>query len=514
VAEAWSVTGDGNGSELDCGFSNACEVSEVVDLTVTGAGEAGIVIGGEWQSRRGAPVYSPARPHEVVGFTPLGTRKDVEAAVSGAVDAQREWERLTPVERGAIVAAALPALDEDIDAWACLLSAEQGKTIHEARLEVGFSGAILSGFIELAAKVDWRTRDDGPLARVEISRRPRGVVAGFVPSNWPLGVAALKLGPALLAGNAVVLKPNPSCPLSVLEMVRRLIPAIPPGLVSVVSGADEEVALPLLDHPFIDHVSFTGSIDTGSKVMERCAGRVTSLTLELGGNDPAVVLADAVFDSDFFDRLRTGVFATAGQVCLGVKRIYVPHSRLSEFLDGFVPCCEELILGDPLDEVVTLGPVHTARQAERAERMIEQARSAGAGVRVVGAQRPYDREGFFVRPTILVEPDDGTEIVQEEQFAPVIPVLTYETVDEVIERANQTRYGLGSSIWTSDEERAYELLAPRLRSGTVFVNNHGIFAQVLNAPAGGVKQSGFGREFGVAGIAEYTSLQTVSNQRF
>jgi acyl-CoA reductase-like NAD-dependent aldehyde dehydrogenase len=490
------------------------DVSEVIDAAVAQGGEAGVLIAGEWQPRPAAPVRNPARPQEVAGFCALGTRDDVDQAVSVAVRAQRDWGGLKAEERGTILAGVLPALDQDLDGRARLLSTEQGKTIHEARLEVGFSGAIFSGFIELAGKVDWRSRSDGPLARVEISRRQRGVVAGFVPSNWPLGVAALKLAPALLAGNAVVLKPNPSCPMAVTDMVRRLSEAIPAGLVSLVTGADEEVAMPLIDHPLVDHVSFTGSIETGSKVMARCARNVKSLTLELGGNDPAIILADAVFDGDFFDRLRTGVFATSGQVCLGVKRIYVPRPRLREFLDGFVTSCEELVMGDPLDEAVTIGPVHTAKQVERAHSMTDQARSSGATVTVVGTERRHDSEGFFVRPTIVVEPNDDADIVQEEQFAPIIPVLPYDTVDEVIDRANQTRYGLGSSLWTSDEEGAYQLLAPRLRAGTVFVNNHGIFAQVLDAPAGGVKQSGFGREFGVAGIAEYTHLQTVSNQIF
>lgn len=476
--------------------------------------EAGVLVGGEWRTRPGAPVHSPAHPSDVVGSSPAGTRADVEAAVEAAVSAQLEWGRLPLEARVDFLAGTVEPLEVEADSRAEVLAAEQGKTIHEARLEIGFTGAIVTGFLELAAGVEERTALDSPLARVEQHRRPRGVVAAFVPSNWPVAIAALKLVPALLAGNAVVLKPNPSCPLSVMDAVGRLAAALPAGLVNLVCGSDEEVAIPLLEHPGVDHVSFTGSIDTGVKVMERCARQVKSLTLELGGNDPAIVLPDARFDRNFFDRMQSGVFATSGQVCLGIKRIYVPRERLEEFLDGFLRSCDELVMGDPLDPEVTLGPVHTARQVEKAGRMIEEAGAAGASVRTVGSERPFDAEGFFVRPAVVMGLDDRAELVREEQFAPVVPVLAYDSVDEAIERANGTRYGLGSSLWTSDEESAYERYAPLLRSGTTFVNNHGIFAQVLTAPTGGVKQSGFGREFGVAGIHEYMNLQTVSNQSF
>lgn len=474
--------------------------------------DAGVLVGGEWRSRPGAPVYSPARPRQVVGFCPAGRRADLDAAVRGAAKAQAEWGRLPLEGRVDVLAGAAEPLDAEVDRRAELLAAEQGKTIHEARLEIGFTEAIVSGFLELAAGVEERTVLESPLARVEQFRRPRGVVAAFVPSNWPVAIAALKLVPALLAGNAVVVKPNPSCPLSVSDVVRRFAGALPEGLVSLVCGSDEEIALPLLEHPGVDHVSFTGSIATGVKVMERCARQVKSLTLELGGNDAAIVLPDAVMDGGFFDRMQIGVFATSGQVCLGVKRIYVPRDRSDEFLEGFLRACEELVMGDPLDPEVTLGPVHTRRQVSTVERMVDEAVAAGASLRTVGSERPFDPEGFFVRPAVVVDPEEQTELVREEQFAPVIPVLVYDGVDEAIERANDTRYGLGSSLWTSDEEAAYERYAPRLRAGATFVNNHGIFAQVLTAPAGGVKQSGFGREFGVAGIHEYTTLQSVSNQ--
>jgi aldehyde dehydrogenase len=460
------------------------------------------------------PVHNPAHPSEVVGFSPAGTRADAEGAVQAAVSAQREWARLPLEARVEYLAGTVEALEADTDRRAEVLATEQGKTIHEARLEIGFTGAIITGFLELAAGIEERTALDSPLARVEQFRRPRGVVAAFVPSNWPVAIAALKLVPALLAGNAVVLKPNPSCPLAVADAVGRVAAALPAGLVNLVCGTDEEVAIPLLEHPGVDHVSFTGSIDTGVKVMERCARQVKSLTLELGGNDPAIVLPDARFDRSFFDRMQTGVFATSGQVCLGIKRIYVPGGRLEEFLDGFLRSCDELVMGDPLDPEVTLGPVHASRQVERVQRMIGEAVASGASVRTVGSERPFDPEGFFVRPRVVVGLDERAELVREEQFAPVVPVLAYDDVEEAIDRANGTRYGLGSSLWTSDEESAYERYAPLLRAGTTFVNNHGIFAQVLTAPTGGVKQSGFGREFGVAGIYEYMTLQTVSNQSF
>lgn len=476
--------------------------------------EAGVLVGGEWRNRPGVPVHSPAHPSDVVGSSPAGTRADVEAAVEAAVSAQREWGRLPLEARVDFLAGSVEPLEAEADSRAKVLAAEQGKTIHEARLEIGFTGAIVTGFLELAAGVEERTELDSPLARVEQFRRPRGVVAAFVPSNWPVAIAALKLVPALLAGNAVVLKPNASCPLSVMDAVGRLAAALPAGLVNLVCGSDEEVAIPLLEQPGVDHVSFTGSIDTGMKVMERCARHVKSLTLELGGNDPAIVLPDAQFDRNFFDRMQSGVFATSGQVCLGIKRIYVPRERFAEFLDGFLRSCDELVMGDSLDTEVTVGPVHTVRQVENVRRMIDEAVTGGASVRTVGSERPFDPAGFFVRPAVVVGLDERAELVREEQFAPVVPVLVYDGVEEAIDRANGTRYGLGSSLWTSDEESAYERYAPLLRAGTTFVNNHGIFAQVLTAPTGGVKQSGFGREFGVAGIHEYMTLQTVSNQSF
>jgi len=350
----------------------------------------------------------------------------------------------------------------------------------------------------------------GPGPGSVVERVPYGVVAALVPFNWPVSVLGNKLLPALLAGNAVVAKPPPSCPGAVLEVVAVLGEALPEGLVNVVSGPGPELGEALVAHPGVDMVTFTGGVATGRAVMATAARATKPVVLELGGNDPAIVAPDVEIDAGLASKIAEGAFVTSGQVCMAIKRLYVPEARLRDMVDALVERLSVEVVGDGLAEEVTMGPVHTARARERVETMISEALSAGAGVHRAGRVREddADRGGYFVVPAVVEAPPDSASIVAEEQFAPALPVLGYRDLDEAVSRANDTEYGLCASVWSNDQELA-SAVARRLEAGTVFVNSHGIGAMDHLVPFGGWKASGLGEELGEEGMAAFTRVRVV-----
>jgi acyl-CoA reductase-like NAD-dependent aldehyde dehydrogenase len=473
---------------------------------------ANMLIGGEWiNSNRRIEVFNPARPDELVGTVPRGTPENVERAIAAAKAAQPAWAAKTYSERAQILSHVIERLGDDIDARTVLFVRENGKTTPEAKGELSGLAPRQRLTLELAAELDREREADAPNGRTYVRYLPFGVVVSIVPWNAPVGLALLQMIPALLAGNAVVLKPPETCPLSLLKTVEMIAPLLPPGLINVVTGMPAEIGDTLTLHPDVGKVAFTGSVPSARKIMANAAQTIKGITLELGGNDAAILLEDADLSDASMKRMATAVYRMTGQVCMAIKRIYVPESIKRDFLDAFTRTVDRIVVGDGLDPATTMGPMHTRRALDRAEGIVQDAARRGAQVQVLG-QVP-DREvfgrGHFMQPTVVSDIDEDAPLMVEEQFCPAVPVATYRDIDDAIARANNTMYGFGGSIWSRDIARASQL-ARRLQAGTVFVNTHGTESVNRRAPYGGIKQSGIGRRAGIEGVREYMQVQTLT----
>jgi acyl-CoA reductase-like NAD-dependent aldehyde dehydrogenase len=341
---------------------------------------------------------------------------------------------------------------------------------------------------------------DDDAAYAEVVRRPMGVVAAITPWNFPIVLASWKIGPALLAGNTMVLKPSPFTPRSTLLMGEILNEVLPPGVLNVVSGGDE-LGQWMTAHPTPRKVSFTGSVATGKHVNASAAPDLKRVTLELGGNDPAILLDD-VDPGEIAEKLYAGAFDNCGQVCSAIKRVYVPEALHDDVVDALSARVAAAKVGDGMDPDSDLGPVQNLPQYERVSELVAEALDGGASAATGGA--PIDGPGYFFQPTVLTGAAEGTRIVDEEQFGPALPVIPYRDIDDVVDRANATTYGLSGSVWSADVERA-GAVAERLECGTAWVNAH--VALGPHQPFGGFKWSGLGVENGPWGLAGFTELQ-------
>jgi acyl-CoA reductase-like NAD-dependent aldehyde dehydrogenase len=336
--------------------------------------------------------------------------------------------------------------------------------------------------------------------------RPLGVVAAITPWNFPLNLAFWKIAPALRAGNTMVLKPSPFTPLTTLRTGELLRAVLPPGVLNIVSGSDELGAW-MTSHPVPRKISFTGSIETGKKVAAAAAPDLKRVTLELGGNDPAIVLDDAD-PAAVADGIFGGAFANNGQICSAIKRVYVPERLYDEVVEALAVRARAVTVGDGSDGTSKLGPINNAPQFERVKELVADALAHGAHAASGG--KAMDRPGYFFEPTVLSGLSDGVRIVDEEQFGPALPVISYRDLDDAVDRANGTHFGLSGSVWGTDTDRATEV-AGRLEAGTAWVNVH--LALGPQFPFGGFKWSGIGVENGPWGLAEFTDIQTVYRSR-
>lgn len=457
------------------------------------------------------PVHNPARPVEVVHEAPAASLAQLDEAVEAARRAQPAWaalsfdERLEAVRRAAS-AAADAAAAQDLPR---LLSREHGKVLAEASFECATLAVIPDTFADAARAALERRRT--PEGMSETAAEPLGVVAAILPFNWPVAVFGMKVVPALLAGNAVVVKAPPTCPGAVLAVAAALANALPEGLVAALNAPGAELGEALVAHPGVDMVSFTGGIATGRAVMATAARSLKPVLLELGGNDPAILCPDVTITDALVDRLYQSTFASSGQVCMAIKRLYAPAARVPELVEALLARGGRELLGDPTVDGVTLGPIHTARSRDFVEGLLAEASAAGARVHRAGRLRPEDEGagGWFVRPAVVEGAARDSGIVRHEQFAPALPVLPYRDLDDAIAQANDTHYGLSASVWTNDDELAARL-ARRLEAGTVWVNHHGPNATDPRVPFGGWKQSGIGRELGTEGVAAYTRARSIT----
>ncbi len=455
------------------------------------------------------PVHDPGRPAHTVLEAPAASADQVDRAVRSAAGAARGWAEKPLDERGqAVMAAALAATDAGARSdLARVLTRENGKVLAESQFELATMGAVAESFAELAATALAPRREPGG---GEVRAEPVGVVAALLPFNWPVSVLVSKVAPALLSGNTVVVKPPPTCPGAALAVAQAMAAALPAGVLTTVNGPGAEVGQALVDHPDVALVSLTGGTGTGRAVMAAASRRVAPVLLELGGNDAAIVAPDVEPDEALADALLQAAFLTSGQVCMALKRLFVPEHRLGAFVDALVARAAQTVTGHGLAEGTTIGPVHTAEAAERAETLVAEAAAGGARVHRPGIVREDDLQagGHLVPPAIVEAPSRRDRIVTDEQFAPVLPVLPYVDLDDAVAAANDSRYGLAASVWSNDAVLV-ESVARRLQVGTVFHNAHGPGALDPRLPFGGWKDSGIGREYGPEGVTAYTQLRTL-----
>jgi acyl-CoA reductase-like NAD-dependent aldehyde dehydrogenase len=392
-------------------------------------------------------------------------------------------------------------LREHQDCLAHLLTREQGKPIGQARDEIARAASQSEGMAGISIGVETLVED--AQQRIELHYRPLGVVGIITPWNAPINLAIGPITAALYTGNVAVMKPSPYTPLSTLKLGELLRDVFPRGVLNVIAGGDA-LGQWMTEHPYIDKISFTGSVATGKKVMASAAGTLKRVTLELGGNDAAIVLDD-VDPTAVAKRLFFGAFVNSGQVCMAVKRIYAHESIYDALCDALVSEARGAKIGDGLDPQTQFGPIQNRKQYDRVLGILEDTRDSGARI-LAGGEAPAGG-GYFLAPTIVADIAEDSRLVREEQFGPIVPVLKFHDEDEVIRRANDTRFGLSGSVWSHNPERA-AALAARLEVGTAWVNQHR--ATSATVPFGGAKESGLGRQYSVLGLKENMEPQVVS----
>ena len=476
------------------------------------ATNAHVVIGHTSTLTAPYPIVNPARLSEVVGQASNATPNVMERAIQSAALAFPEWSTMAVRDRAELLGHAADELEPSLEELADLLTREHGKLLAESRKDVGSGPRLLRYYAGLADRLSAPDVVEDQRGRIVTRWRPVGVTGVIVPWNAPVLLGFLMIAPALLAGNTLVVKPSELAPLTVTRVLTILSRCLPPGVVNVVPAVGAEAAQLLTTHGSVRRVVFTGSTATGRMVMAQAAGTIKNLSLELGGNDPAIVLDDAVVDDALVHGLRRGVFDQAGQTCLSVKRIYVHRSRYEDFVEAFVATADEIVVGDGRKAQSTMGPVNSAGQRSRIEGLVAAAQAEGE-IHMCG--RALDPEGWqdghFLLPMVATGLSPTARLVTEEQFGPVVPVLAYDDLDEAVGWANATEYGLNTSVWTSDPDRAFAL-ADRLEAGTVFVNVHRGGASDYTMPFGGVKQSGFGRTHGWRALEEASELQVLAHR--
>lgn len=435
----------------------------------------------------------------------LGNTEIVDQAVSAARDAFLTWSQTPMAERDRMLLDLASAMELNMPELMELVTLESGKPMGGLNgigsgMEVGGSIAWTQYTTGLELPVEVVQNDDEAL--VEVHRKPLGVVASITPWNWPLMIAIWHIAPALKAGNTVVIKPSSLTPTATIRMVELANDIFPKGVVNVVTG-DADVGNAISSHADVNKIIFTGSTPTGKAIMANSVDSLKRLTLELGGNDAGIVLPDVNVD-DVVPKLFGAIFHNNGHTCACLKRLYVHESQYQSISDGLAKMAKSIKLGNGLDESTELGPIQNAKQLAIVESLIDDAKQHGGRILCGGVRA--SGEGYFFEPTVITGLTDGNRLVDEEQFGPVIAVIKYTDVDEVIERANSNSCGLGGSIWSADLATAAKLVT-RLECGIAWVNEHGGLQP--DAPFGGIKQSGLGVEFGQHGLAEYTSLQTV-----
>lgn len=437
---------------------------------------------------------------EVIADVPDASRDQLDAAVAAARRAFPTWSTRPESERQVLVAKIGDAIQAHAEVFMRLLTLEQGKARAGAEWEIGGSSMWCSEIAKQSLPVHFAENSEG--RTVETRRTPLGVVGGITPWNFPVLLAVWKIAPALAAGNTMVLKPSPYTPLCTLKLGELLRDILPPGVLNVVSGGNE-LGEWITSHPGINKVSFTGSTATGRKIMQSAAVNLKRITLELGGNDPAIVMPD-VDVPETAKQLFWAAFQNSAQFCVAAKRLYIHEDIYEKLAEALVDYAKTVKVGDGSQQGVDLGPIQNRMQFEKLKTLLADARDHGHHFMLGG--EVGEGPGYFVPVTIIDNPPEDSRVVVEEAFGPVLPLLKFRDVEDVIQRANATEYGLAASVWSRDTEQARKI-AERIEAGTVWVNEIHSFSP--HVAFGGHKQSGIGIENALDGLAEYTNAQTI-----
>jgi acyl-CoA reductase-like NAD-dependent aldehyde dehydrogenase len=469
-----------------------------------------LVINGE--ERQTAESFAVYDPHDgsVIGHAASASARDALDAVDAAQRAWPAWAALSAAERIDICLKALETLSDDFADRAEVLSRENGKIRFEAEIDLHVFVGRFHEAAKYARELDKVETIPGPPYNTTIQHLPQGIVTIIYPFNWPLAILAASLPQALMAGNTVIAKPPPTTPLSSVLTLRHVAKLLPPGVLNVVTGHDAVVGPIVVGDPRVKHVAFTGSTAGGKRIMEMASKNITNVTLELGGNDPAVVLDDAVLDQETIAKIGMATFMTTGQVCMAVKRLYVPRGLYGQAVEGLRAFIEGQKIGAGLNPEVTMGPLNMKSQRDYVEELLAESRSHGTEVVEGGEYVDTDpSEGHYMRPALVLEPGADERVVVEEQFGPALPIIPYDSEDEAVRLANDTWAGLCASVWSPDNEHAMKI-GRQLRAGHVFFNNHNATAVDERAMFGGFNQSGIGRELGREGIYAFTETQVLA----
>lgn len=437
---------------------------------------------------------------KVFAKAPHASKAQAEQAIAAAKHAQKRWEALGYEGRRPYLERFAEAMAANTDRIAETLTRERGGPIADCRFEVGRATAAIAHFA--AQRLEDHIIRENANERIIEQRYAQGVVVAIMPWNRPMTLLSFKLGPALITGNTVIAKPAPSTPLSTLMLGEIAADIFPAGVFQTLVDANDLGPL-LTSAPDVAHVSFTGSTPTGKKVLGSAAETLKRFTLELGGNDAAIVLDDV--DIEWVaDKIFAAAFINAGQVCYATKRVYAPRALAEPLAQALAKRADAAVLGDGMDPATTMGPLQNMMQYEKVLEFIESARTQGgtflAGGDPTGA-------GYFIRPAIVTGLPDNARLVQEEQFGPVLPIQVYDDVDEAIAQANASEFGLGGTIWGTDIDRAIAV-ASRIETGTIWVNQH--MALPLDVPFGGAKESGIGLQNGLEGMEDFTQRRVLN----
>ncbi|GIQ70572.1 aldehyde dehydrogenase family protein [Xylanibacillus composti] len=454
---------------------------------------------------------NPTNPDEIVCYAPVNSREDAIAAIDAAYQSFAAWKLTEVGERVKRMRKAIEKLKASVGELAQLLSLEHGKPLYDAEGEFAVSFMWMEFACDHAEEVlreEVRQHDKG---KTIITKDPIGVVSAITPWNYPISLSTIKIAPALLAGNTMVLKPSPYAPLTVSKVVELIAAEFPPGVLNIVHG-EADVGVELTSNRKVAKIAFTGGTETAKHIMKAASDTIKKMTLELGGNDAAIVLRGFdVGDERAMRRMVISNFLTAGQICMIAKRIYVHRSLYDEFVQKYIEAANKWIrVGDPFDPHATIGPVNNKKQAEHVQRLIDDAKNRGSEVIPLGTvlDAGLFEQGYFMQPTVVLGCGYDDPIVVEEQFGPTVPILPFDDEEQVIALHNESIYGLTSSVWGREEDAIR--VARRIEAGTTMINTAAVQGLDVQFPFGGVKQSGVGREYGIEGILSYTETHVIN----